>query len=444
LNSEPAGGSNVSLTSRKLLRRFLVGIVLLVVLAVGASVVLWLRRPVLEPLPSVSAEKMDREIRRIIADASTHVALNVRDASAWGDLGAVFFVHGFETRSQVCFRNAERLDPTNYRWSYLLAVSLVYTDADQMIDAYRRAAQRCGQRAHVRLRLAETLLDWGELGEAATQIERVLADSPTNSRAQFAKARLLFAQGNIAEARTWAEKSADGSGKRAPNMLLAQLCRRLHDSEGEAKAVAALRQLPDGFTPWDDPDMATILALRQDRASRQAQPENLTDRENANSPFAMTEGSGGSSEPASLAKALIQENNFPEAESLLRRQLSGSPNDERLRFLLAQAYLQQEKYSEAEVEYGLGLRLKPDDVDAWHRLGIVRLKLGKQDEAGHAFTATIRISPSNVSARLHLAELLLNKGKTEEALEHLTIVLKLAPDDKKTTELLARARAGRK
>src|SRR6185503_15298970 len=146
----------------------------LVVLAVGAYVAWWVNRPALEPLPTVPTGKMDEEVRNRIGNASFNLGLHVRDASAWGDLGAIFFVHGFEAQSQVCFRNAERLDPGDYRWPYLLAVSLIYTDADEMIAAYQRAALRCGRQAHVRLRLAEALLDRGELDEADAQIQRVL------------------------------------------------------------------------------------------------------------------------------------------------------------------------------------------------------------------------------------------------------------------------------
>jgi tetratricopeptide (TPR) repeat protein len=417
----------------------------LVLLAVGANVVWWVNKPALEPLPAVPTGKMDEEVRNRIGNASFNLGLHVRDASAWGDLGAIFFVHGFEAQSQVCFRNAERLDPGDYRWPYLLAVSLIYTDADEMIAAYQRAALRCGRQAHVRLRLAEALLDRGELDEADVQVQRVLADSPSNHRAQLAKARVLFAQGDFAEARTWAERSADGSGKRAPYLLLAQLCRRLRDAEGEAKAVAALQKIPDGFTPWDDPD---ITALRKDRATRVATPENLTQSGDA----AMAMGilreiavkSDAPSAATSLAGPLIQEDKLSDAEALLSSQLSTSPSDERLRFLFGGVYYQQKKYSEAEAEYRRVIELKPDNVDAWFNLGLSLLKLGKPTEARDAFATTIRISPSRVSARINLAELLLAEGKNEQAIEHLEAAIKLAPKEQQVRDLLARAKAARK
>lgn len=440
--SQPVAGS------RKANRQLLVGLLGLIVLAVVVNVAWWLNRPVLEPLPTVPADKMDVEVRKLITDASSKLAQHNRDASTWGDLGAVFFVHNFEAQSQVCFRNAERLDPGDYRWPYLLGASLTYTDADQMVAAYRRAAERCGKQAHVRLRLAEVLLDRGELDDAASQIDKVLENAPSNSRAQYLRARLLFAQGHFEEAKSWAERSVTAVDKRAPYLLLAQLCRRTRDAAGEAKAVAALEKIPDGFTPWDDPDMTAVLTLRQDRATRLAKAENLAQSGDSATAkeilYEMTAGSDGSSAATKLAKTLIRESKFRDAEVLLRRQLSGSPNDERLHFLLGGVYFQQEKYSEAEAEYRRVIELKPDNVDSWFNLGLARLKLDKPEDAREAFATTVRISPSRIFARINLAELLLAEGKKEEAVEHLEAAVKIAPQEKQALELLARAKAGDK
>ena len=114
----------------------------------------------------------------------------------------------------------------------------------------------------MQLRLVETLLERGELDDAAAQIQEVLADAPSNTRALYAQARLLSARGKLEDAKTWAERSVvDAAGKRAPYLLLAQLCRRTHDSQGEARALAALEKIPDGFTPWEDPDIVAMGAL---------------------------------------------------------------------------------------------------------------------------------------------------------------------------------------
>jgi Flp pilus assembly protein TadD len=431
---------------RRLLGRLLIVVLVLVVVTVGANVAWWLNRPELEPMPSVPMGKMDAEVRELIQSASAKVVQSGRDASAWGDLGAVFFVHNFEAPAQVCFRNAEALDSRDYRWPYLLGVSLTYSDADEMMAAYRRAEQRCTNQAHVRLRLAEALLDRGALDDASIIIERALADSPSNPRAKLAKARLLFARGKLDEARLLTEESASGSAdKRAPYLLLAQLCRRMKDSAGEAEAVAALQKIPDGFTTWDDPDLTAILALRRDRATRLAKAENLAqsgDSAGKGILNEMSSESDGSSAAVKLAKTLLREKKYQEAESLLRSQVRSAPQDERLHFLLGGACFQQEKFSEAEGEYRQVVALKPDNVDAWFNRGVALLKLNQTGEAKEAFATAVRISPSRVYARVNLAELLLAEGKNAEAAEHLEAALRLSPKDEQIRELLAKAKAG--
>ena len=298
----------------------------LAILAVGVNVAWRFSQPALEPMPAADTEHLDHEIRDLMTSAEANVVHDNRSAAAWGDLGAVYYVHSLEAQSQVCFRNAERLDPADYRWPYLLAVSLSSADHEQ-IAAYRRAARRCGQRAHVQLRLAEVLLDRGELAEAAAQIESVLTYAPSDSRALFAKARLLFAQGKLGEAKSFAEQSTENAADkrapymRAPYMLLAQLCRRTHDAEREARTVAALQQIPDGFPSWEDPDVTAVFALNRSRAHRLVVAEELARSGNSATGtrmlHVMAAESNGAAAAEKLAQTLNREERFAEAEAIL-------------------------------------------------------------------------------------------------------------------------------
>ena len=431
------------------LRRLLPFLAAFAVLAVAGNAFWWLRRPSLEPLPTVATEGMTEPIRDLIQEATAQVNLQNNSAATWGDLGAVLFVHDMHGEAAVCLRNAERLDPSDYRWPYLLGLSLRFSDPEQTLDCYRRAARQCGKKAHVQLRLAERLLDDGELEEAAAQIDAVLAYAPTDPHGEFAKARLLFAQGDLTQAKDWARRSADAvSNLRAPHLLVAQLCRRTQDVAGEENALKTLEQIPDQATEWEDPETAAISRLRQDRMARLANAEQLA---KAGQTAALKEllsemaaGKDGSSAAEQLAWIYDRESNDREAESMLRRQLRGSPNDERLHFRLGIACFQQAKYADAEASFRRALELKPDYVDAWFNLSLTLAKLGKRDQARDAVATTVKLSPSRVQARLGLAELLLAEGKADQALVHLEAAARLMPTDQRIQELLARAKANRK
>ena len=435
--------------SSRHLRRLLAVLIGLAVVAAGVYVYWWQSRVTLEPVPNVEALPLEPRVRELIQVATAEVASQNRSAMAWGDLGAVFFAHDLRNEAAVCFRNAERLEPADYRWPYLLGVCYMIDDKEQALACYQRAAQRCGDRPAVHLRLAETLLDRGELEAAAAPIETVLSRDSSNARGQLAKARLLFAQGNLAEAKTWAHRSAlAAADKRAPHLLLAQLCRRTQDAQGEELALAALERIPDGFTPWEDPDIATIGELKQDRLTRLTRAERLAasgESAKATRMFAeLASGSDGGTAAVQLAQSYRQAGRIREAELLLRMQIQDFPGDERLHFLLGAACFQQENWKDAEKEFRRVLEIKPDYVDAWFNLGIALVQLGKRDDARAAFAATVRLSPGSVYARINLAELLLAEGKSEEAREHLEAALKLAPEEPRARELLAKAKSAEK
>ncbi len=441
--------------SRGILRPLLLVLLVLTVLAVGANVAWWLNRPTLEPMPAIT-EQMEPEVRGLIEDAMANVEKDSYSAAAWGDFGAVCYAHAFEKQSQICFRNAERLDPSDFRWPYLLAWSLNFADRDQMLAAYRRAAQRCGEKPHVQLRLAEILLERGELEEAEVQIEAVLSYSPSSSRALFDKARLLLGKGKLGEAKSLVERSVmNAEDKRAPCMrgpytLLAQICRRTHDASGEAQSIADLKQIPYGFefTSWEDPEVGAVLSLSQGRARRLSTAEELARKGNLAGAtgilYDMAKGNDGSTAAELLAKTLNREGKSPEAEALLRKQLLGSPQDERLYFQLGTACSQQGKYPEAEAAYRRVVELKPDYSSAWHNLGLVLLIQGKTGEGHKAIAAAVRLNPSEVASRIKFAELLLAEGKREEAGEQLKAALKVEPQQPQARELLARIKVGAK
>jgi tetratricopeptide (TPR) repeat protein len=247
----------------------------------------------------------------------------------------------------------------------------------------------------------------------------------------------LFAEGKVVEAKSWAEKSAKGAeDRRAPHLLLAQLCRRTGDKEGEARELSLLDKIPDGITPWEDPDVAEVLSLRQDKAAR------LAKAESAAQVLAEVSGAEDGSPVLQLARAYYQSKEFTAAEAVLRTMLKKFPSDERLHSEVGVACFQQKKYQEASDEFRRTIELKSDFVDAHYNLGHALLKLGKKKEARDAFAAAVRLQPSHVFARINLADLLLDAGETKAAREQAEIAVRLAPGDRRARELLEKARRG--
>ncbi len=421
-------------TSSKLVRRLVPVLLGLAGLAAGVNVYWWFSRPRLETLPVVERDTLEPQVKALIQRAIAEVSANDFSAIAWGDLGAVLRAHDLAVPAEACYRNAERLDTTDYRWPYLLGVSLAPSDAEQAMDCFRRAAARCGDKPHVKLRLAEMLIERQLFEEASRLVEDVLSHDASHPRGQLARARLLFADGKMEEAKTWAEKSAAGvADRRAPHLLLAQLCRRTGDKEGEARELEILEKIPDGVTPWEDPNVAFVLALRQDQATRLARAESA-----AQILSAAPDAQDGSA-ALQLARAYYLRKEFATAQAVLRPMLKRFPDDERLHFELGLACFQQKQYQDAAAEFSRTVELKNDHVDAQYNLGHSLLKLDKSQTAREAFAAAIQLRPSHAFARINLAELLLQADDAKGAREHLEIAVKLAPQERRARELLETA-----
>jgi tetratricopeptide (TPR) repeat protein len=404
----------------------------------------WAREPPLEPLPDVSLQSAEPAVAAIVQRARDNVEQDPRSALAWGNLGAALRAHEFGPQAEVCFRNAQRLNPTDYRWPYLLAVSLAATDAEQSLAHLREAARLGQDRAHVQLRLAETLLPRSSSENAAAAIDRALALEPENPRAQLAKAQWHFAQSQLEESRQWCERAVAGAPeKRAPRLLLAQLCRRLKDVEGEERETAALAAIPDGLTEWEDPDVAAIIALRRDRGWQLTAVDQLAaegrEPEAAGLLMELAQADDPSGDATDqLVRNLLQQGELDQAEGIIREKLQASPDSERLRFQLGVALFARKGYAAAAAEFQRAIDLKPDNVDAHYNLGHALRNTGKVEQSRDAFAAAVQLSPGHAFARANLAELLLDEGRTDEARPHVEVAARLAPRDPKVRQLLAR------
>lgn len=419
-----------------------------VAVAVGASA--WFRKKTqLEPLPAISLATADPEVALVLDQARRDVEQEPLSAQAWGDFGAALRAHEYGPEAEACLRNAERLEPGNYRWPYLLGVSLAVSDREQALASFRRAADLAGDQPHVQLRLAEALLDQSLLEEAAEVIDRALRIDPSEPRALLAKARLLFAQENLSESRAWCERAAKlAPDKRAPHLLLAQLYRRLGEAEAAAGEEKVLSTIPDGVTEWDDPDVASVLSLRRDRGWQlmgiQQMAADGRDREATKLLAALTRDNDPSGDATlMLVQSLMSQNRHVEAETVLRERLAQDAQNEQLRFQLGILLFVQGSYADAAAEFRQVTLLKPDKSDAYYNLAHSLRKAGKNDEALKAFADAVRLSPGHAFARANLAELLLDAGRAEEARSHLDVAKRLAPNDPKVRSLDLRMTASK-
>jgi tetratricopeptide (TPR) repeat protein len=390
--------------ARRSRRRLIAGAAAAVaVLAVGVGAWLWTRgTPPPPPLPDLA--DVDAEVANAVRAARGAVHANPRSADAWGRLGKVLRAHDFDVESNLCFEEAERLDPREPRWPYLRGRTLVQTDPAAGIPCLRRAVERCGDSPLApHLLLAEVLMEQGRLDEAKSQLEQAArrepADPRTRLRVRLAWGRLALMQEDWRGALENLEPCLnDAQARKLALNLRAEAWRQLGEPE---RARAEQRQaagLPDD-PGWPDPFVEEVLRLQQGLRPRLAQ-----------------------------ADAMIRGGRPGEALALLAETVDRYPTSDQVWLLLGEAWSHVGRTDQAQRAFEEAVRVAPEAAEAWFRLGVFQARLGRQREAADSFRRTIRLKPDHADAHFNLGHRLKMLGDLAGAAEEFRAALRCRPD----------------
>ncbi len=227
----------------------------------------------------------------------------------------------------------------------------------------------------------------GDTKGAAREMEKVVAEAPTQLDAVDLLASIYAKEGSFDKAMEVLSKGVEANPKNIP--LRAQYARMLAERKDFPKAEKALQE---------------IIALL---------PEKLEPR-------------------LSLALFYSQTNQADKAEKTLREAIQANPDDGLRYIVLADFMIGQKKPDRAKEELIAAIKAKP-------KLGNVRLALaklyeqtGEYDKATQVYRDLIEASgdkPDGLTARNRLSNLMMNEGKQEEAAKLVDEVLKENPQD---------------
>lgn len=371
----------------------------------------------------------------LVVAALERVAEHPDDPEAIGRLGMAFRAQDLEDAAEKCFRAAAELAPTDYRWPYLLAVSLAEDDATAARRPLETAVHLAPDEAAPRLRLAEALLADGDLAAAAEHFAAVLQAHPQNPRALAGQARIYITQGDNAAARAALATACQlAPEQRALRIAFAQVLARLGEAEAAAKEAAAARELPDGPPAWPDPLVGEMLALRRDADSLSHEVANLLENDRSDEALALLQQlaawqPGETRWSVPLATLLIQRRNYPAAQEFLAQALQRQP-------LAAELWLQrgvlayrQAAWPAACQAFERAVELKPDYSDAWYNLGHAREQSGDPAGALAAFERSAQSQSDNLEALANAGRLHLDLGRPAAARDVLLRARELAPQN---------------
>lgn len=394
-----------------------------IVLLYEASIGYWYRFTSPSP-PAINLEGMDSQVVKAITMAQKAVAKTPGSAEAWGFLGRVLRAHEFIDPSNVCFRQAEKLDPTDPRWPYLLARGLRATDSDESLRCLRRSVARERSVNSPRLGLAEALMDRGLMDEAEDHLRIVLDQNPHDPRALLGLGRIEFTRGQLEIAADHLRRSVDmESNVKATHSMLAQIYQRLGKTEAVHEELGIMDSLAENWS-WADEyqDEVTAvwvglkarLTLSSELWKQQKRPETIEVLRALVRDYPESDKA-----QFLLGDKLIQTGQFKEAEPPLMRAVAINNKFARAYFELGYCLHRQNRSSEAADHYQHAIELQPDYAVAHYNLSYCLAESGDRKAAIAALRKAIRFKPDIAKAHRFLANLLAIEGEFEESEQSL-------------------------
>ncbi|MBI1915102.1 MAG: tetratricopeptide repeat protein [Planctomycetes bacterium] len=432
--SEPTPSLGVRHSTFNVRRSLLVVLVLAGLgLATAAGWYVWRRLTAPEP-PEVPVASDDPVLAEAVEAARGRVRQEPYSAASWGQLGKLLRGSGYKEQAEVCFAQAERLDPNEVRWPYLRGESRLPGDPDAALPHLRRAADLAGRSAADSvapwLRLAEVLLEKRENEEAEKNFRRARDVDASDPSVYLGLGLLAEERGQLKESRRHLERARHSPlTQQRACARLAVVCGRLGDKEAAAQFSERAAALPPD-SRWIDPYLAECLQLAVDKSNVFLRVEQL-------------EAQGRAQDAALLLEQMV-------ASTRSR----GCPADARAYVGLGRNLIQRGDAQGAERALLSALRLAPDNVRAHYQLARLlyeraaqrRRQGGDPAELRQQFRAAadharraIAGKPDLAEAHLILGQALQEDGQTDEARRHLEQAVRLSkPGDTRAQEALSK------
>lgn len=371
----------------------------------------------LPPVPDPALDGFALPVREQIRSATERARAEPGSAEVVGALGKVLYAYGQNQAAAACFERCRLLEPQQFDWTYLLAVTrsdLGQTDA--ALAAFEAAAAMHPNDLPTAVRSADLLELSGERSAAAAALQQALQLAPDSAAVHYRLGRLASGQ-------------ADGR------------------AIGHFEAALAV-----------EPDYReAIYALAQELrlAGRQAEAEQQLERYESSraalrrhyeDPLidAMdTVRSASAQQVFSDARALQDRGDLEGALALYVSALEIDPNYAQAHVNLIVVYGQLDRHDEVAGHYERAVSLNPSIAEAHYNYGVSRHLAADYSGAAAAFRKALAINPQDANAHNNLANALENGRQDAEAARHYRLAIEHDPSHPQANYHLGRRLAER-
>ena len=174
-------------------------------------------------------------------------------AEAWGQLGHVYLIHGWEVPAIPCYRRASLLAPDEFRWLYFLGRLTKERQPEAAVKSLTRALTLNGEYAPAHLYLASALRILGKLDEARQHLEHAKRLQPNNPFSELWLGEIALARQQLELARTHLENALHlNPGQSEAHALIAQVAVAFGDKQAAKQHAQAARHASQ-YSELSDP-----------------------------------------------------------------------------------------------------------------------------------------------------------------------------------------------
>jgi tetratricopeptide (TPR) repeat protein len=422
---------------------------------VGLAVECGVQHAAAQPaLPALPIESFPAAARQLIEARQRAAMAQPNDADAVGAFARA--LHAWEQwqTAHEAYTRAAALAPNTFDWQYLDAVVLQrlarHGDA---VTRLRSAVKVSTAYLPARVKLAEALLESGELVESQGLFTQLVREPATAPAAEVGLGRIAAAQQQPRLAIAHFERAVSLFPELgAAHYGLALAHRALGNREQAQRALEQHQRYGPRWPAIDDPVLDSVTGLREDasailqRGVKQADAGDI-DAAIAAHEDALARDPGLTQAHANLIALYGRTRNWAKAEEHYRAAVKAGSGLADAHYDYAVLLGLQEKWELAERAYRDALAVNPMHVQAHNNLGQVLERQRNFNDAAESYRRAVESQPGFRLARFNLARMLIALGRPAEAAAELEKTVE--PRDAEAPRYLfalgvAYVRAGRK
>lgn len=405
-------------------------------------------------LPSLALDSFPQTARHAIEPVARAAAARPADAAAVGALGRA--LHAWEqwTSAHEVYARAAALAPRAFEWRYLDAVVLqrLARHADA-VTRLREALSLSPDFLPARVRLAESLLESGNLEESKTLFLGLVNEPQSRPAVEVGLGRIAAARGEHDAALAHFRRAVTLFPELGAAHYGLALSYRALGRLDEARAALALQERYGARWPaLVDPVLATVTTLRADASAILQRGVRLAEAGDLDGAIAAHEAAL-ERDPAlvqahaNLISLYGRAGNWSKAEDHYRAVVRSGGGGAEPHYDYGVLLGLQQKWDLAVGAYRQALALNPAHAHAQNNLGQALEQQRKFADAADVYRQAVETQPGFRLARFNLARMLIALARPDDAVSELEKIV--LPRDAEAPRYLlalgvAHLRAGRK